>query len=139
MLLPAAALPAAQTGVRSRRLGAQDPVAPWGAIARHSGLSSLPARSLGTNTTGVTPCEDAIALVTGENGERCTRQDRERNLSSLGLKWRQKALFRSSLCSYFASRSRCSVTQVLSLAVDPDVVYAAVKGLGGTVRPGTQT
>lgn len=43
------------------------------------------------------------------------------------------------LFSYFASHSRALVTQVLSLAVDSDVVYAAIKALRGTVRPGTQT
>lgn len=44
-----------------------------------------------------------------------------------------------SLRSYFASHSCCPVTQVLSLAVDSDIVYAAIKGLWGTIRPGTQT
>lgn len=53
--------------------------------------------------------------------------------------FKQRAVFQSSLSSYFASHSCCLVTQVLSLAVDSDIVYAAVEGLGGTVRPGTQT
>lgn len=64
--LPAAGLPVAQAGVGSCQLGTQNPVSSWGAVTRYSGLSSLPTRSLGTNTAGVTPCQNAVALVTGE-------------------------------------------------------------------------
>lgn len=64
--LPAAGLPVAQAGVGSCHLGAQNPVSSWGAVARYSGLPSLPTRSLGANTAGVTPCKNAVALVMGE-------------------------------------------------------------------------
>lgn len=64
--LPAVGLPVAQTGVGCCHLGTQNPVAPWRAVTCYSGLSSLPTRSLGTNTAGVTPRKNAVALVTGE-------------------------------------------------------------------------
>lgn len=78
-------LPVAHTGVWSHHLGTQNPVATWRAIARDSGFSSLPTRSLGTNTAGVTPCKNAVALATEENGEKCNywnpirKEDQVRN------------------------------------------------------------
>lgn len=64
--LPAVGLPVAQARVGSCHLGTQNPVSSRGAVTRYSGLSSFPTRSLGTNTAGVTPCKNAVALVTGE-------------------------------------------------------------------------
>lgn len=67
VLLPAVGLPIVQTGIRSCHLGTENPVVSRRAITRYSGLSSLSARSLGTDTAGVTPCKNTIALVMEEN------------------------------------------------------------------------
>lgn len=50
----------------------------------------------------------------------------------------------NAVSNYFAleplwSSSCCSVTQVLRVAVDSDIVDAAIKSLRGTVRTGSQT
>lgn len=146
VLLPAVGLPILQTGIRSCHLGTENPVVSRGTITRYSGLSSFSARSLGTDAAGVTPWQNTIALVMGEKGEKCFSSSWIRGMRGVtyicrvrNYGFKQRAVFKSTLRSYFASHSCCLVTQVLSLAVDSDIVYAAVEGLGGTVRPGTQT
>lgn len=66
VLLPAVGLPIVQAGIRSCHLGTENPVVSRRAITCYTGLSSLSARSLGTDAAGVAPCQYTIALVMGE-------------------------------------------------------------------------
>lgn len=69
-------LPAVLTGGRCCRLVTQGPAASWRTITCYPRLSSLSARTLGAHTAGVTPCENALSLV--------TEQEREKTLSERG-------------------------------------------------------
>lgn len=130
------ASPAVLTGARCRRLVTQSPAASWRTVTRYPRLSALPAGALSTHAAGVTPCANGIALP--------TEQEREKRLLSFERFSKDALMLVFAFCHLCLDplrlrSSRGSETQVLSLAVDPDIVDAAVKSLKGTLWAGSQT